>query len=38
MNKSVKGYMYIQLLKMNVIPLVNKPYVNKVTLNEQILY
>ena len=25
---------YIQLPKINVIPLVNKPYVNEVTLNE----
>ena len=30
--------MYIQLQKMNVIPLVNKPYVNEVNLNEQNLY
>ena len=29
---------YIQLLKMNVIPLVNKPYVNEVTLSDQNLY
>ena len=28
----------IQLRKMNVIPLVNKPYVNEVTLNEKNLY
>ena len=26
---------YLQLRKMNVIPLVNKTYVNEVTLNEQ---
>ena len=29
---------YIQLWKMNVIPLVNKPYVNEVILNGQNLY
>ena len=29
---------YIQLRKMNIIPLVNKPYVNEVTLNGQNLY
>ena len=29
---------YIQLRKMNIIPLLNKPYVNEVTLNGQNLY
>ena len=30
--------MLIQLQKMNVIPQVNKPYVNEVTLTEKFLY
>ena len=32
------GYSNLQLQKMNVIPLVNKPYVNEVTWNAQNLY
>ena len=31
----VKSIRYVQLPKMNVILLVNKPYVNEVTLNKQ---
>ena len=31
-------YLHIQLRKMNIIPLVNKPYVNEITLNEQNMY
>ena len=33
-----RNFYYIQLRKMNMAPLVNKPYVNEVTLNEQNLY
>ena len=29
---------YVQLRKMNMVPLVNKPYVNEVTLREQNLF
>ena len=34
----VQSLVHVQLRKMNFIPLVNKPYVNEVTLNEQNLY
>ena len=38
MNAGRKGFMYLQFWKMNMAPLVNKPYVNEVTLNEQNMY
>ena len=38
LSESFQMKYYIQFRKMNIAPLVNKPYVNEVTLNEQNLH